>query len=277
MAENTKQKIQKFQGLTAISSPQFIAIFKKFDVDNNGYIEKSELDAFFKELIKEKKGEVDFQSFKEQIMKDYDENSDNKISMDELAKILPTEENFLVHFRDTTHLHVSDFMKIWYHYDQDKSGFLESNELLGFLHDVLESKNQNDVITPKQLEEYTEVILDLFDKNKDGKLELSELSKILPLEENFLNKINKAAELTRDEFEKLFQHYDQDGNGYIEDTELMGFLKDLLQNKAREPTTHDLEQYRTCILEISDKDNDGKLSKEELELLLFANKSKDES
>lgn len=45
----------------------------------------------------------------------------------------------------------------------------------------------------------------------------------------------------------------------------------------QEPTTHDLEQYRTCILEISDKDNDGKLSKEELELLLFANKSKDES
>ena len=41
---------------------------------------------------------------------------------------------------------------------------------------------------------------------------------------------------------------------------------------SQEPTSKDLETYRSCILEISDKDNDGKLSKAELKLLLIPGK-----
>lgn len=263
--------VQQFQGKSNMSSAEFIEIFNKYDKDGNGFIEKKELDLFLDDVIKNKNGvgdsAIEKQKCKEALLSQYDANSDCKFSMHELAKVLPTEENFLLHFRDSTKLHIADFMKIWYHYDADRSGYLEVNELKGFLRDLLERKAKQKA-SIQQIDDYTEVILDLFDKNHDDRIELSELAKILPIEENFLSKFQSETQLSKKEFEELFTHYDQDHNGYIEDTELMGFLRDLLENKERQPSTADLEQYRTCIMEISDVDKDGRLSKSELELLL---------
>jgi Ca2+-binding EF-hand superfamily protein len=42
----------------------------------------------------------------------YDENGDGKISVEEMAEILPTEENFLVLFRRDNSLAGTDFMKV---------------------------------------------------------------------------------------------------------------------------------------------------------------------
>ncbi|XP_066920577.1 secretagogin-like [Clytia hemisphaerica] len=163
---------------------------------------------------------------------------------------------------------------IWYHYDRDKSGYLEKSELKGFIRDfLLRSLKFDDKITPQVIDERTEKVLETFDKNKDGKIEISELAKFLNVQDNFLMKFkNENDALSAEQFDAIFNHYDTDGNGYIEDVELLAFLRDLLQNKRRDPTSKDLEMYRSCILEISDKDNDGKLSKAELKILLIPNK-----
>lgn len=42
----------------------------------------------------------------------YDENSDGKISVQELAEILPTDENFLLIFRKDNQVDSTNFMKV---------------------------------------------------------------------------------------------------------------------------------------------------------------------
>ena len=39
--------------------------------------------------------------------------------------------------------------------------------------------------------------------------------------------------MTRADHDAIFEHYDHDGNGFIEDTELVGFIRDLLHNQGR--------------------------------------------
>lgn len=54
-----------------------------------------------------------FDEFKESILDAYDENQDGKLSVQELAEILPTEESFLLLFRMENYLDsCGDFMKV---------------------------------------------------------------------------------------------------------------------------------------------------------------------
>ena len=57
-------------------------------------------------------------------------------------------------------------------------------------------------------------MLKLFDSNNDGKLELTEMARLLPVQENFLLKF-------------------QDGNGYIDENELDALLKDLCEKNKQ--------------------------------------------
>nr|KAF6409195.1 calbindin 2 [Rousettus aegyptiacus] len=90
-----------------------------------------------------------------EFMQKYDKNSDGKIEMAELAQILPTEENFLLCFRQ----HVgssAEFMEAWRKYDTDRSGYIEANELKGFLSDLL--KKANRPYDEPKLQEYTQTL-----------------------------------------------------------------------------------------------------------------------
>ena len=115
-------------------------IWNHYDSDGNGFIEDKELDSFLRELSStnsENGAEVWTKDFKifalknviklvclklipESILADikqafldaYDENGDGKISVQEMAEILPTEENFLVLFRRESALPGTDFMKV---------------------------------------------------------------------------------------------------------------------------------------------------------------------
>uniref|UniRef100_A0A182MNN2 EF-hand domain-containing protein n=1 Tax=Anopheles culicifacies TaxID=139723 RepID=A0A182MNN2_9DIPT len=54
------------------------------------------------------------------------------------------------------------------------------------MRDLLkEAKKINDVSEDKLIE-YTDTMLRVFDANKDGRLQLSEMAKLLPVKENFL-------------------------------------------------------------------------------------------
>uniref|UniRef100_A0A8C8I733 EF-hand domain-containing protein n=1 Tax=Oncorhynchus tshawytscha TaxID=74940 RepID=A0A8C8I733_ONCTS len=177
--------------LAELTAAQFLDIWKHFDADGNGYIEGKELENFFRQLETARRGTgVDsthaaFREKMKEFMMKFDKNADGRIEMSELAQILPTEENFLLCFR-TFVGSSAEFMAAWRRYDTDRSGYIEANELKGFLSDLLKKANRH--YDDKKLNEYTQTILRMFDLNGDGKLGLSEMARLLPVQENFLLK-----------------------------------------------------------------------------------------
>ncbi|TNN87447.1 Calretinin [Liparis tanakae] len=225
--------------LAEITAAQFIDIWKHFDADGNGYIEGKELENFFKELEIARRGgggvDPTHATFKEKMkefMANFDKNSDGRIEMSELAQLLPTEENFLLCFREFVGSS-AEFMAAWRRYDTDRSGYIESNELKGFLSDLLKKANRD--YDDKKLNEYTQTI---------------------------------GINLTVKEFDSLFTIYDKDGNGYIDEQELDALLKDLCDKNKMDVNRGDtkgLVGYKKSIMALSDG---GKLYRTELEIVL---------
>ncbi|XP_069510797.1 calretinin [Ambystoma mexicanum] len=263
-----KQKSQPpYLHLAELTASQFLDIWKHYDADGNGYIEGKELENFFQELEAARKGagvegaSVNFGEKMKEYMKKYDKNSDGRIEMAELAQILPTEENFLLCFRQ--HAGSSaEFMEAWRKYDTDRSGYIEANELKGFLSDLLRKANRP--YDDKKLQEYTQTILRMFDMNGDGKLCLSEMSRLMPVQENFLLKF-QGMKLSSEAFNSIFAFYDKDGNGFIDENELDALLKDFFEKNKKEMSIQSLTNYRKSIMSLSDG---GKLYRKELELAL---------
>uniref|UniRef100_A0A8C0BI23 Calbindin 2 n=1 Tax=Buteo japonicus TaxID=224669 RepID=A0A8C0BI23_9AVES len=244
-----------------------------------------ELENFFQELESARKGagvpdskNDDLGDKMKEFMHKYDKNADGKIEMAELAQILPTEENFLLCFRQ----HVgssSEFMEAWRRYDTDRSGYIEANELKGFLSDLL--KKANRPYDEPKLQEYTQTILRMFDMNGDGKLGLSEMSRNnkkkypnipvpclhlcpLPHTPMFLATA-QGMKLSSEEFNAIFAFYDKDGSGFIDENELDALLKDLYEKNKKEMNIQQLTNYRKSIMNLSDG---GKLYRKELEIVL---------
>uniref|UniRef100_A0A8C7CGU4 Calbindin 2 n=1 Tax=Oncorhynchus kisutch TaxID=8019 RepID=A0A8C7CGU4_ONCKI len=231
--------------LAELTAAQFLDIWKHFDADENGYIEGKELENFFRQLETARRGTgVDpthaaFREKMKEFMMKFDKNADGRIEMSELAQILPTEENFLLCFR-TFVGSSAEFMAAWRRYDTDRSGYIEANELKGFLSDLLKKYDTHTVHV------YTNTQLKMFDLNGDGKLGLSEMARLLPVQENFLLKF-------------------EDGNGYIDEQELDALLKDLHDKNKMELDSTGLVGYKKSIMALSDA---GKLYRTELEIVL---------
>uniref|UniRef100_A0A672HY40 Calretinin-like n=1 Tax=Salarias fasciatus TaxID=181472 RepID=A0A672HY40_SALFA len=251
--------------LAELTAEQFINIWKQFDADGQCQSPSSSLFSavsLMRDLMRLQ--DPSHAAFKEK-MKDFmaniDKNADGRIEMSELAQILPTEENFLLCFREFVGSS-SQFMAAWRRYDTDRSGYIESNELEGFLSDLLMRANRH--YDQKKMNDYTKTILRMFDLNGDGKLGLSEMARLLPNDENFVVKF-QGIKLTVKEFESLFKFYDKDGNGHIDEQELEALLKDLCDKKKMDVDSTGLGDYKKSIMALSDG---GKLYRAELEIVL---------
>ncbi|KAK7790009.1 hypothetical protein R5R35_013338 [Gryllus longicercus] len=268
--------------LRRLSAHQFMDVWSHYDKDGNGYIEGTELDGFLREFVSsanqadvspEAVSDAMLQELKRCFLEAYDDNQDGKIDIRELAQLLPMEENFLLLFRFDNPLESSvEFMKIWREYDSDGSGYIEADELKNFLRDLLkEAKKINDVSEDKLIE-YTDTMLQVFDANKDGRLQLSEMAKLLPVRENFLCRqvFKGATKLTKDDIERVFSLYDRDNNGTIENEELRGFLKDLLELVKKDYDAQDLQEFEETILRGVDHSEEGKISRKQLTMILLA-------
>ncbi|XP_077073818.1 calbindin [Siphateles boraxobius] len=247
-----------------ISASQFLDIFHHYDNDGNGYIEGKELQNFIKELQQARKqAGLELTDKMKAFIEKYEQNADGKIGIIELVQILPTEENFLLFFRQQLKS-CAEFMEAWRNYDADHSGYIEADELKNFLKDLLQrAKKPYD---EKKLEEYTLTTLKMFDSNKDGKLCLSEMARLLPDQENFLLKF-QGVKMARKEFNKIFELYDQDRNGYMDENELDALLKDLCEKNNKVLEVNKIPTYKSAIMALSDG---GKLYRTELALVLCA-------
>uniref|UniRef100_A0A4W5N2J4 Calbindin n=1 Tax=Hucho hucho TaxID=62062 RepID=A0A4W5N2J4_9TELE len=182
---------------------------------------------------------------------------------DWILQILPTEENFLLFFRQQLKS-CAEFMQAWRCYDADHSGYIEADELKNFLKDLLQKAKKP--YDEKKLDEYTHTTLKIFDSNHDGKLCLAEMARLLPDEENFLLKFQNV-KMVRREFNKIFELYDQDENGYMDENELDALLKDLCEKNKKVLEVNKIPTYKTAIMALSDG---GKLYRTELALVLCA-------
>ncbi|KAH3771770.1 calbindin-32-like isoform X2 [Dreissena polymorpha] len=269
-----------------ITASQFMEVWNHYDSDGNGYIEDTELDGFLKELVTsvnasdvgpEVVSEMALKDAKKLVLNAFDENNDGRIDIAELAQILPMEQNFLLLFRRDYPLESSvEFMRIWREYDSDHSGYIEADELKNFLQDLLKQSNKDIEVTEEELIVYADTMLQLFDRNKDGKLQLSEMAKLLPVKENFLCRpiFKGCSKLNSDDIDRVFNLYDVDHNGYIENDELHGFLKDLMELVEDDYDADDLLDCQKILLDKCDLNRDGKINKEELTMVLTScNKS----
>ncbi|XP_076470339.1 calbindin-32-like [Babylonia areolata] len=265
-----------------ITAGQFMDVWNHYDTDGNGFIEGKELDQFLYELVTsvnttdmgpEVVSQAALQDAKQLILSAFDENKDGRIDISELAQILPMEENFLLLFRRDHPLESSvEFMKVWREYDTDHSGFIEADELKMFLHDLLKQCKKDAEVTEEQLITYADTMLQLFDRNKDGKLQLSEMAKLLPVKENFLLRpiFKGAKQLTKEDITRVFGLYDRDGNKWIENEELHGFLKDLMELVQEDYDAEDIEECKAILLKECDLNHDGRIDKDELSMVLIS-------
>ncbi|XP_033625548.1 calretinin-like isoform X2 [Asterias rubens] len=270
----------RFQNMTA---DEFAEAWNKYDKDGNGYIEGKELEYFFKDFIEDIQTDEGLQAAINTYMKLYDENNDNRIEMMELAEILKPEQNFLLLFRSKEAPRTSkEFYDIWLRYDVDRDGFIDKSELKNFLKDLSTVELADD-----KLQTYTDAMLKLFDVDKDNKLSFKEMLKLVPVKENIFLQFEsllqgnlpdpskhllptKKVKVSNEEFQRVFSYYDKDHNNVISGDELTAFLKDLVIIHA-EPGPCQEETLKKCskdILAMVDKNNDEKISQNELKMFL---------
>ncbi|XP_005337087.2 secretagogin isoform X1 [Ictidomys tridecemlineatus] len=252
----------------------FWQVWQRFDADEKGYIEEKELDAFFHHMLRklgtdEAVLEEDTCRLKQRVVTTRE--APTRVQMKELASMfLSEDEKFLLFFRLETPLDSSvEFMQIWRKYDADSSGFISAAELHNFLRDLF--LHHHKAVSEAKLEEYTGTMMKIFDKNKDGWLDLNDLARILALQENFLLQFKMDACSTEErkrDFEKIFAHYDVSKTGALEGPEVDGFVKDMMELVQPSISGVDLDKFREILLRHCDVNKDGKIQKSELALCL---------
>lgn len=272
-------------GLWTFTADKFLQIFNHYDKDGNRHLENKELDRFLKDFIdsslvglsKDNVTEEELQEMKKILLEEFDTNNDGKISCRELSVILPEKEAFFLLFKlDETQEFQNgiDYMKIWRKYDKDLSGFIEINELKEFLRDIITRVKRGVAPEDNRLNDYTKKIMDLFDESGDGKLSLSEMAKMLPTQENFVEQIvEKAMNLDRisdKDLKQLMDRYDANGDGFIAGSELSSLVRDIFA--VSEPNGYfnasDVYELQQSILKGCDLNHDGRLDRRELQLVL---------
>ncbi|VDL95937.1 unnamed protein product [Schistocephalus solidus] len=177
---------------------------------------------------------------KDELWAHVDKNKDKKIEISELASLLPTDEEFIVLFTHEKYMHSSiDFMRVWKLFDKDHSGYIEANELKDFLKELFKYTKKGNELGEDKLIEYTDNLLRIFDKNKDRRLQLSEMAR-------------------------------SDKNGYMEGEELEAFFKDLLELAQEDYDGEDLAYMKREFLKNWDANKDGKICIDELKMIILA-------
>ncbi|OQV19952.1 Calbindin-32 [Hypsibius exemplaris] len=268
----------RFKALTA---GQFISAWNNYDRDGNGFIEGKELELFLRDFFFADQGPnaqgknvspEELQALKQRFLELHDSNKDGKIDIKELAKLLPLDENFFLIFRYNIPLESGvDFIRIWKKFDKDFSGAIDVTELKEFLRQLIHLSKPRVEIDDATLLEYADTIMKIYDTTRTGKLKLSEMSKLLPVNASFLKAAMKKGsrkKLSGEDVKKVLKVYDKDGSGTIEGEELTGLVKDLLAYYCVDYDINDLEDTKLALLSSCDSNSDGRINLRELSLIL---------
>ncbi|EGV94303.1 Secretagogin [Cricetulus griseus] len=233
--------------------------------------------------------EENVQKVKQQLMSAHDVSKEGHVLMKELASMfLSEDENFLLFFRLETPLDNSvEFMQIWRKYDADSSGFISAAELCNFLRDLF--LHHKKAISEADLEEYTSTMMKIFDKNKDGRLDLNDLARSREISGDFWDNVRKrgneqkGGECPKNPLHEMNDPEDlgfilsstvpgqcstKSKTGALEGPEVDGFVKDMMELVQPSISGVDLDKFREILLRHCDVNKDGKIQKSELALCL---------
>lgn len=120
-------------------------------------------------------------------------------------------------------------------------------------------KKRKDKIEPSEISDYVDNLLEIFDENKDNKIDMNEFSRILPVQESFFVRYKGLKKLDEGQCKDIFDKYDQvQKDGVLSGAELTAFCRDLLQQTNESPSAEDLALYEEIILsEYAGEDETG--------------------
>ncbi|VDO09905.1 unnamed protein product [Rodentolepis nana] len=260
--------------IVSLSASDLLAVWDFFDLNHDGALTDEEYELFvriFGEILKNVFPNYSRTSIPDLITASINPGMPYQIGIDEISHLLDEEERFLLVFRKLSNISSSfEFMKIWREFDSDGNGLLDSSELQAFLRKLLAKTSVP--VTEEKIQEFAALIMRFFDMNSDGHLQICEMSKLLPTKNNILAN-NTLHDISEAELDKIFDFYDQDHNGVIENEEFEGLVKDLMDSAKKNYMSKDLDEFRDLLLKQWDENSDGKISKAELKLLLRHSRS----
>ncbi|XP_074641938.1 calumenin-A-like isoform X2 [Tubulanus polymorphus] len=210
------------------------------DKDEDGFVTEEELDGWVKKSFRQLDRDEATRQF-EQANRDqnvgvsWEEYLDKMYgyTADEVKEFEKDTSDEMVNFVMLIHYDKKKFMVA----DLDKDNFLSLDEYDAFLHPS-EHKHLNDVEMERVMEEH--------DKNKDGKVSFEE----------FMGDHKPEKEEDQIAEKENFKEHDKDGNGYLSRDEVQAWSLPTFDEAAIEEAKH--------LINESDKDKDGKLTKEEI-------------
>ncbi|KAL5107702.1 Calbindin-32 [Taenia crassiceps] len=238
----------------SLTANDLLAVWDFFDIDRDGTLIAEEYELFIRIL-----GEIlktvfpsCRTSLPDLITAAIDPGLPYQLGIDEISRLLCEEERFLLVFRKLSNIKSSfDFMKT-------------------FLSKLLAKSAVP--VTHEKVEEFASLILKFFDVNSDGQLQICEMAKLLPTKDNILANTT-LKDISEAELDRIFDFYDQDHSGVIENEEFEGLVKDLLDIAKKNYDVKDLDEFKDNLLKQWDENSDGKISKTELKLLLLHSRS----
>ncbi|RWS26426.1 calbindin-32-like protein [Leptotrombidium deliense] len=126
---------------------------------------------------------------------------------------------------------------------------------------VIEETDVKPKVAKARFEEKKKAFIESYDMNRDGKIDIRDLSRMLPLQQPFnqLFYIRKALKSSFD-FLKLFIEYDKNCDGNIDFQELKAYVTDTLRlNTLLNLEESTICHYTSVLLKIYDFNNDGML------------------
>ncbi|XP_006888743.1 PREDICTED: secretagogin [Elephantulus edwardii] len=219
----------------------FWKIWQLFDVDEKGYIEEREVDAFFCHML-------------------------TKLGADHFVIFFKLKNTQL--FASAEYFNHNN--RLWVHQQLPACRIPGNSKQLPSMSLAPGSSSPAGAL-PQQAAPRCGPGMKIFDKNQDGRLDLNDLARILALQENFLLQFKMDACSTEErkrDFEKIFAHYDVSKTGALEGPEVDGFVKDMMELVKPSISGVDLDKFREILLRHCDVNKDGKIQKTELALCL---------
>ena len=169
----------KFRTQTDISGPQFTAIWRKYDPFRAGLMEAGDIHDFMLDVISQVCDTQQLTRSKlteltRNVVEILDLRVGSKIRMQDMAFLLNVDSTFMNCIKNGERLTRSEFGEFFDHYDSDLNGFIEGNELMLLMGDLMSRFGIE--LSASSLADTLGNVLDSCDVDGDGKINKEELA-----------------------------------------------------------------------------------------------------